>query len=80
MRGLGCCFPYTECLPTTADYFDHIHTSKDVPLSLHGSTSKLIADNLNYNLRLHKQGIPLFYMDIDRIYHLMKEKRRNFYS
>ena len=36
-----------NAFPTIADYFDHIHTSK---------------------------GIPLFYTDIDRIYHLMEEK------
>lgn len=53
--------------------FDHIHTSKGVPLSLHDSTAKLIADNLNYNIRLHKRGLS-FYADIDRIYHLMVEK------
>ena len=67
-------FPIQNAFPTTADYFDHIHTSKGVPLSLHASTAKLIADNLSYNLRLHKRGIPLFYTDIDRIYHLMEEK------
>lgn len=72
--GWDAAFLIQNAFPTTADYFDHIHTSKGVPLSLHDSTAKLIANNLSYNLRLHKRGIPLFYTDIDRIYHLMEEK------
>lgn len=72
--GLNAAFLIQNAFPITADYFDHIHTSKGIPLSLHGSTAKLITNNLNYNLRLHKHGISLFYTDIDRIYHLMEEK------
>ena len=72
--GWDAAFLIQNAFPTTADYFDHIHTSKGIPLSLHGSTAKLIAENLNYNLRLHKCGIPLFYTDIDRIYSLMEAK------
>lgn len=72
--GWDAAFLIQNAFPTTADYFDHIHTSKGVPLSLHDSTAKLIADNLSYNIRLHKRGISLFYADIDRIYHLMAEK------
>ena len=72
--GWDAAFLIQNAFPTTADYFDHIHTSKGVPLSLHDSTAKLIAENLSYNIRLHKRGIPLFYTDIDRIYHLMEEK------
>ena len=67
-------FLIQNAFPTTADYFDHIHTSNGIPLSLHSSTSKLISDNLYHNLLLHKRGISLFYTDIDRIYHLMEEK------
>lgn len=63
-----------NAFPVIVDYFDHIHTSKGKPLSLHNTTAKLIADNLQYNLRLHKRGISLFYTDIDRIYKLMEEK------
>lgn len=72
--GQDAAFLIQNAFPITEDYFDHIHTSKGIPLSLHTSTAKLIADNLNYNLHLHKRGIPLFYTDIDRIYNLMKGK------
>lgn len=56
------------------NYRPHYLAIQGIPLSLHDSTAKLIADNLNYNIRLHKRGIPLFFTDIDRIYHLMEEK------
>lgn len=69
---MGCRFPYTERISNHSRLF-RPHTSKGIPLSLHGSTAKLISDNLTYNLRLHKRGISLFYTDIDRIYHLMEE-------
>ena len=72
--GWDAAFLIQNAFPITADYFDHIHTSKGIPLSLHGSTAKLIAENLNYNLRLHKRGISLFYTDIDRIYKMMEAK------
>ncbi len=72
--GWDAAFLIQNAFPTIASYFDHIHTSKGIPLTLHHSTAKLIAENLNYNLRLHKHGIPLFYTDIDRIYHLMETK------
>ena len=73
-NGWDAAFLIQNAFPSTADYFDHIHTSKGVPLSLHGGTAKLIADNLQYNLRLHKRGVSLFFADIDRIYALMVKK------
>ena len=72
--GWNAAFLIQNAFPTTADYFDHIHTSKGIPLTLHGGTAKLIADNLKNNLRLHKRGISLFYADIDRIYDIMVNK------
>lgn len=69
--GWDAAFLIQNAFPTTTDYFDHIHTSKGIPLTLHGGTAKLIADNLKNNLRLHKRGISLFYADIDRIYDIM---------
>lgn len=72
--GKDAAFLIQNAFPTTAEYFDHIHTSNGVPLSLHKGTAKLIADSLINNLRLHKRGISLFYADIDRIYDLMTKK------
>lgn len=72
--GWDAAFLIQNAFPTIAAYFDHIHTSKGVPLTLHGGTARLIAENLEKNLRLHKRGISLFYADIDRIYDLMVKK------
>ncbi|MFR5601068.1 MAG: type III toxin-antitoxin system CptIN family toxin [Lachnospiraceae bacterium] len=72
--GWNAAFLIQNAFPITADYFDHIHTSKGFPLTLHESTAKSITRNLRNNLRLHERGIKLFYADIDRIYHLMVQK------
>ena len=63
-----------NAFPIIEDYFDHIHTSQGRPLASHASTAKYIVENLNYNLRLHEHGIPLFFADIDRLYTLMENK------
>ena len=70
--GKNAAFLVQNAFPVTTDYFDHIHTSKGKPLTLHESTAKAIVNNLNNNLRLHKKGVRLFFADIDRIYHLME--------
>ena len=72
--GKDAAFLIQNAFPVTADFFDHIHTSQGQPLTLHEGTTKTIVSNLHYNLKLHKRGIRLFFADIDRIYHLMKEQ------
>lgn len=72
--GRDAAFLIQNAFPTISGYFDHIHTSKGQPLTLHSSTNKQIVSSLQYNLRLHKHGISLFYADIDRIYQLMEQK------
>ena len=72
--GWDAAFLIQNAFPTISDYFDHIHTSKGQPLTLHSSTSKQIVNNLQYNLHLHKHGVSLFYADIERIYQLMEQK------
>jgi len=62
-----------NAFPITADYFDHIHTSQGQPLTPHTTTARLIIDNLNNNLRLHKRGVNLFFADIDRLYKMMSD-------
>jgi hypothetical protein len=69
--GWNAAYLIQNAFPITADYFDHVHTSQGKPLTLHTSTRKLIAQNLNYNLRLHQKGIDLFFADIDHIYSQM---------
>lgn len=64
-------FLIQNAFPVTADYFDHVHTINDVPVTLHLSTRRQVVDNLRHNLRLKKRGINLFFPDIDRIYKLM---------
>jgi hypothetical protein len=60
-----------NAFPVTADFFDHIHISNGVPLTVHEGTGKTIVKNLKNNLRLQKKGINLFFSDIGRIYQLM---------
>lgn len=60
-----------NAFPITADYFDHVHTSQGQPLTLHTITAKTIVNNLNDNLRLHRRGVNLFFVDIDKLYQMM---------
>lgn len=61
-----------NAFPIIPDYFDHIHISQGQALTIHDTTQKRIMKNLNYNLRLHKRDVSLFFADIDRIYTLME--------
>ena len=71
--GVNAAYLIQNAFPITADYFDHIHTSQGLPLSIHATTAKRIRNNLNNNLRLHKRGVNLFFADIDRLYTLMTD-------
>ena len=71
--GTDAAFLIQNAFPTSADFLDHIHTSQGQPLTLHASTAKLIVENLNNNLRLHKHGIKLFFADIDKLYTLVSD-------
>ena len=71
--GKDAAFLIQNAFPITADYFDHIHTLQEKPLTLHQTTAKTVISNLHNNLRLHKKGVRLFFADIDRIYTMMLE-------
>ena len=69
--GRNAAFLIQNAFPITPDFFDHVHTSNGKPLTLHGTTGRIIVECLKNNIRLHKCGINLFFADIDRIYQLM---------
>ncbi len=71
--GRNAAYLIQNAFPVTADYFDHIHTIQNKPLTLHVGTARTIIEYLNHNLRLHKRGTKLFFADIDRLARLMAE-------
>ena len=71
--GQDAAFLIQNAFPVTSDYFDHVHTINNVPVTLHFSTRQQVIDNLRHNLRLKKRGVNLFFPDIDKIYQLMQE-------
>ena len=46
-----------NAFPVTADFFDHIHISNGVPLTVHEGTGKTIVKNLKNNLRLKSKAL-----------------------
>lgn len=62
-----------NAFPITTDYLDHIHTLQGKPLTLHATTANTVIDCLGNNLRLHGQGINLFFADISRLLQLMTD-------
>ncbi len=71
--GKKAAFLIQNAFPITSDFFDHIHTNRGKPLSLHKSTSRLIKKHLKKNLNLYKHGVNLFFADIAVLYKLMEE-------
>ena len=72
--GKQCAFLVQNAFPTTADYFDHVHTRFNQPATITPKLKGEIVRCLTSNFAMHKRGIHLFYADIDRLYTLMERK------
>ena len=62
-----------NAFPTLEKYIDHPHTINGAPVRVADNLKDEILDNFNSLLALKKQGINLFFADIDKI----KEKMLN---
>jgi len=64
-------FLIQNAFPVIDKYIDHVHTINDVPVKLHKGTAKIVSQCLIDNLRLYRNGVNLFFTDIDMIYDMM---------
>ena len=63
-----------NAFPTLEKYIDHPHTINGVPVRVSNILKDEILDNFNSLLALKKQGINLFFPDIDKIKEIMLEE------
>lgn len=68
-----------NAFPILEKYIDHIHMENGAPVRIADNSKKEILDNFKYMLALKKEGINLFFTDIDRIKEIMlKELALNY--
>lgn len=63
--------------PTLEKYIDHVHTINGVPVRVADNLKSEILENFNYLLALKKQGLNLFFTDIDSLKQKMLEEINN---
>ena len=63
-----------NAFPTLEKYIDHIHTINGVPVRVADNLRDEILDNFKSLLALKKQGINLFFADIDKIKKIMLDE------
>lgn len=59
------------------EFFDHIHTVENKPVTVHNELNKILKENLREVLALHNRGINLTYTDIARIKTAMEQELEN---
>lgn len=64
-----------NAFPTLEKYIDHPHIVNGKPLKVIDTLKDEITSNFNYLLSLKKQGINLFFPDIDKIKEMMLEEK-----
>ena len=62
-----------NAFPTLEKYIDHPHTINGAPVRVADNLKDEILENFNSLLAMKKQGINLFFTDVDRIKKLMLE-------
>ncbi len=64
-------FLIQNAFPVIAQYVDHVHTINDQPILLHKKLTQELQSKLKTCLVLHKKGIQVFFVDVDKIYTLI---------
>lgn len=63
-----------NAFPTLEKYMDHPHTVNGVPVKVADNLKNEILSNFNSLLALKKQGVNLFFPDIDEIKKIMLDE------
>ena len=66
-----------NAFPTLEKYIDHPHTINGSPVRVSDNLKDEILENFNTLLALKKQGINLFFPDIDKIKEIMLDELKN---
>ena len=60
-----------------AEFFDHIHTVENKPVTVHNELNRMLSENLREVLALYNRGIHLIFTDIDKIRTIMEQELEN---
>ncbi len=60
--------------PTLEKYIDHAHTVNGKPARVSEKLEKIILENFQNLMKLHKRGIKVFFTDIDKLKEQMLEE------
>lgn len=70
-------FLIQNAFPIIAEFFDHIHTVENRPVTVHNELNRIITENLGEVLALYNRGIHLIFTDIDKIRTIMEQELEN---
>lgn len=70
-------FLIQNAFPIIAEFFDHIHTVENKPVTVHNELNRMLSENLGEVLALYNRGIHLIFTDIDKIRTIMEQKLEN---
>lgn len=60
-------FLIQNAFPITSNFFDHIHTVENKPVTVHNELNRTLTENLREVLALYNRGVNLIYPDIAKI-------------
>ena len=63
--------------PVIAEFFDHVHTVENEPVTVHNELNRILTENLGEVLALYNRGIHLIFTDIAKIKMAMKQELEN---
>ena len=70
-------FLIQNAFPIIAEFFDHIHTVENKPVTVHNELNRILTENLGEVLALYNRGIHLIFTDIDKIRTIMERELEN---
>lgn len=70
-------FLIQNAFPIIAEFFDHIHTVENKPVTVHNELNRMLSENLGEVLALYNRGIHLIFTDIDKIRTIMEQELEN---
>lgn len=66
-----------NAFPIIAEFFDHIHTVENRPVTVHNELNRILTENLGEVLALYNREIHLIFTDVDKIRTIMEQELEN---
>lgn len=66
-------FLIQNAFPIIPEYFDHIHTINDIPVTIHQTLQAELETKLKKIIAMNKNGVPLFFSNVNHIMEILKK-------